>query len=256
MIRRRMARVAVATGLAVAIAVTGPARPALAVDPATATQVITAVTKAYEAWKSSKSGEELAAATAKILNAISEAKTAIIAHADELAAAEARACTTQAVIEAADVHLFPPDVLTLWAQDVTRCVTLIDSLLTVVVDKPTLNKLGFALNAVGPLALAARARAGLSTAGVAALLITSNTTVQTRSAPDCWYTSRRMSYMGGWSWVDNWGCTASDGTTQRNVTFRAPAAPRPDRDLEPIRATVGVATSWKLAQDVLPLLQA
>jgi hypothetical protein len=254
MIRRRIVRAAAAAGLAVVIAITGPARPALAVDPATAVQVITAVTKAYEAWKNSKTSDEIAAATAKILTAISDAKTAIIAHADELAAAEARACTTQAAIEAADVHLFPQDVLTLWAQDVTRCVTLIDSLLVTVVDKPTLNKLGFALNAVGPLALAARARAGLSTSGVAALLITSNTTVQTRTVPDCWFTSKKVSSFGGWFWSDNWGCTASDGTTQKTVSLRAAKAPQPNPDLASIQAAVGATTSWKLAQDVRPLL--
>ena len=256
--RRRLFQAAAAATLSATVAVTGTPAPAQAVDPGTVVQVITAVQKAYELWRSTKtSSDDLAKATAKILGAIADAKTAIITHVDELAAADARACTTQAVIEAADADLFPPATLTAWAQEVTRCVTLIDSLLGAVTDRPTLNTLGFVLNAVGPIALAARARAGLSTAGVATLLVTANNKVVAKSAPNCWFTTTKVG--PSWAlivWRDEWGCAASDGTKRAYSADRGKTAPPPTPDLEPIKIEVGATTSWRLAQDVGPLLQA
>jgi hypothetical protein len=259
-------RTAAAT-LSLAVLLTGTAQPAQAIDPVTTAQVITAAVKAYEAWKSNQS-------TGKVLDAINEAKTAIIAHADALAAADAKACTRHAVVEAADAAHFSPDVLTIWAQQVTGCVTLIDSLLNAVADKNAISELGFALGTVGPIALATRKQAGLSTAGVLAILIGSHTTVKTKAAPACYNSTHvyihRVAGDFVWTAQYHWGCTGADGTAVANdvyknldfspstdeEAFRWAAEHAPPIDIPAIEAKVGQNTSWKLAQMVLPVLQA
>lgn len=267
--KRRLARMATAATLSLSIVLTGTAPPAQAIEPATTAQVVTATVKAYEAWKSGQN-------TKTILGAINEAKTAIMAHADALAAADAKACTRHAVIESTDAHLLPPDVLTTWAQQVTYCVTLVDSLLDAVTDKATLNQLGFALATVGPIALATRKQVGLSTVGVQAMLIDAHTTVKIRVAPAChnardvWYGRfyGEFGYRAMWSW----GCTAADGTKVDNRVIkdlrnyplpvsledakRQADELAPAIDMPAIETRVGQNTSWKLAQQVLPVLQA
>jgi len=266
-VKRRLVRMATAATLSLSIVLTGTAQPAQAIDPVTTAQVIVAAVKAYEAWKSGQS-------TDKVLGAINEAKVAIMAHADALAAADAKACTRHAVIEAEDAATFSPDVLATWAQQVTGCVTLIDSLLNAVTDKGTINELGFALGTVGPIALATRKQAGLSTAGVQAILIGSHTTVKTRAAPACYNSTHvyfhRVAGDGVWTAQYHWGCTGADGTAVANdvyknldfwpstdeEAFRWAAEHAPAIDMPAIEAKVGNNTSWKLAKQVLPVLQA
>jgi hypothetical protein len=183
-----------------------------------------------------------------------------MAHADALAAADARACTRHAILESADAHLLPKDVLTTWAQQVTHCATLIDSLLDVVTDRPTLNQLGLALGTVGPIALATRKQAGLNTAGVQAMLIDAHTTVTVRASPNCHNTREerfsRMLGEGQWRVHYKWGCTAADNTAVSNYVILGLEDPAPAIDIPAIRASVGKNTSWKMAQDVLPILRA
>lgn len=261
--KRIFVRTTAAAALSLSVLLTGTAQPAQAIEPVTTAQVITAAVKAYEAWKSNQS-------TGKVLDAINEAKTAIMAHADALAAADAKACTRHAVIEAEDAARLAPDVLATWAQQVTGCVTLIDSLLNAVTDKNALNELGFALGTVGPIALATRKQAGLSTAGVQAILVGSHTRVKAKAAPSC-YNNRHVT-AGRWGWYAQyiWGCTAADGTKDENYVhkvldpqpvdqqdaFRIADSMAPGIDMPAIEAKVGQNTSWKLAQMVLPVLQA
>lgn len=250
--KRAFARMAAATALSLSVVLTGTAQPAQAVDPVTAGKVIAAAVKAYEAWKSGQNTE-------KVLAAITAAKTEIMAHADALAAADARACTRHAVIESDDAHLLPKDVLTIWAQQVTHCVSLIDSLLDVVTDRPTLNQLGLALGTVGPIALATRKQAGLSTAGVQAMLIDAHTTVEAKAAPNC-HNTREEKYSrilgdGAWRVHYKWGCVGADNTTVSNYVILRLEDLAPAIDIPAIRASVGQNTSWKLAQQVLPVLR-
>src|SRR5690349_1818511 len=108
--RRRLTRYATAAVLAAVVALPTGVRPVQANPVATVAAVISVVKEAYALWKDYKQGNN-PQATAQILAAISEAKTAILTHADELAAADARACTTHAAIEAQDVTSFDPVTL-------------------------------------------------------------------------------------------------------------------------------------------------
>ncbi|MDG4770312.1 hypothetical protein [Solwaraspora sp. WMMD792] len=169
---------------AAAVVVTVPlgARPAQAFD---ISSVIAAAKSAYELYKEYKQGASLDQSTTKIINTINGAKVEILAQIDRIATAQAKACARSAIIDFDDIKTFTRDNLQAYARDTTACVTLIDSLLEVVTDEASADQLGFTLNTVGPLALTARAHAGLSTRGLLELTIGSNNTVLSALAPNC-----------------------------------------------------------------------
>lgn len=209
------------------------------VDPAT---VMTIVKGLYDLWRSFKSGGmTVEQATAQILAAVNSAKVEIIAHMDRLAAAEARACATRHVIELADINQFNPTTMQLWAQDATGCVTLIDSLLSTVVDKAAADSLGVSLDVVGPIALIARSRAGFSTTGLTAVLINGNNTVINKIMPYCvWRSGFQPPYISGGI------CVAYNGDRAESPGFVTDA----------LRLQAMQRTSWVVAKHALPLLQA
>lgn len=186
---RRLRRGLVASMLALAITLPGGARPAQAFDPAVIKQYIDIATAAYNLVKSifggGASDAAIRDAVRQIINAIEASKVQILAHVDALATAEARACARHHVIEFADVDRMEGITLQVWAQDVTGCVTLIDSLLGVVTDKAQLDLLGLALNVAGPIALSARSRAGFSNGGLLSTLIHANNTDLAVLMPPC-----------------------------------------------------------------------
>lgn len=182
----RLTRFLVAPLLAIALAVPVGARPARAVDPATVIGVITATVKLLEALKGLRGGDKtVEQAKTEIINAINGSKTQILAHVDALAATEAKACTRAAVIELADMDRLTQSALQTWAQSVTLCAARIDEVAQAVTDKAVSDQLGFALNITGPVAVLAREKAGLSTAGLTSFLVGANTRVQTRLNPTC-----------------------------------------------------------------------
>lgn len=182
-LRGRLLRGVTAAALAVTVALPIGARPAQAVDPGT---VVAAIRTAYGIWQGYKAGGALADAIRGILLTIQQAKFEIIAQIDRVAAAEARACANHAVIDFADIERFSDDTLQAYARDATGCVTWIESLLRVSVDAAATDQLGFALNAVGPLALAARARAGFSTTDLVSTLRAGNNTLIGKIDASCY----------------------------------------------------------------------
>ena len=181
--RSKLARAVVAAVISVVVTVPVGARPAAAFDIKTVIEVVKGIYDLYKAFTASHL--TLEQATSQIITAVNTAKTDIIAQVDRVATAQARACTRSAVIDFADIQVFSPDTLQAYARDATACATLIDSLLDVVVDKASADTLGFALDTVGPLALAARSRAGLSTGGLVGVLIDANSVVINSLSPTC-----------------------------------------------------------------------
>jgi hypothetical protein len=252
--RRRLGRYAVACALAVTVVLPGCARPAQAVDIGTITAVINASRAAYGLWKDfTGGGKELEEAVAQITAEIEKAKTAILSHMDLLAAAEARACSRHAVIELADIDTFDQATMRTWAQQVTGCVTLIDSLATTVGDQGAIDQLGFALNSVGPIALVARARAGFSTTALTAVLISGNTTVASRIDPPC---PMSVTKVGLVRYRFTWTCTAPNGDSSSVSIVKLAPTPPPTPDLAPHKAHAARNTSKTLALSVIPILQA
>ncbi|MEE6256996.1 hypothetical protein [Plantactinospora sonchi] len=210
--RRRLLRVVAASALATALVLPSGAQPARAVDPGTIATIISFASQAYGYFSSSQSGGmTIEQATTLMIQRIQGAQNAIIAHMDQLATAEAKACARHHVLEFADIEEFSASLRQRWAQDVTACVTLIDSLwgaLGGAQNSPARHELGMALGAVGPIALVARARAGFSTVELRNLLVTAFDRVRISFTPYCYATpdvsEEYWQMYPGESWVPAW----------------------------------------------------
>jgi hypothetical protein len=207
-----------------------------AITPADILRIIKAARDAYNAWKSFTGGGSSAQdTTAQILAAINAARDDIIRHIDSIATATASACARSAIIDFVDFNAFTPDNQQAFARDATSCVTLIDGLLGAVTDKAAINELGFAVNAVGPIALAARARTGLSTGSVTPILAADNRSVINKINPSCHQIHLAE---GGGDFI----CFAYNGDTGIGWPIRGAQDEAMGR------------TSWMVAQAALPLL--
>ncbi|GAA2615820.1 hypothetical protein GCM10010399_53480 [Dactylosporangium fulvum] len=254
--KHRLRRGLVASLLAVAITLPGGARPVQAFNPATIQTWITIATSAYNLVKSvlssGASNDQIKAAVQQIVASIESAKTQILAHVDALAAAEAQACARHHVIEFADIDRFTPDTLQQWAQDATGCAVLIDSLIKVVTDKAQVDLLNLAANAVGPIALAARLRAGFSTAGLTATLRDANNVAISQLAALC---STRNEVGPNYSYVITvYSCSAYNGFAEaRRQVY--PSTTQPPIDTAAVADEATKNTSRAVSVAVLPTLQ-
>jgi hypothetical protein len=255
--RQRLLRTVTAALLAVVVVVPGHAAPARAVPLATIGAVIDVATKAVTLVKSILGGgvsdAALKAAVQQIITAVENAKTQVIAHIDAIAAAEVRACARHHVIEFADINAFNPDVLQRWAQDATGCATLADSTLRAVSDKAAADNIGLTLNVIGPIALAARARAGFSTSGLMATLRGGNETIMPKLAPACQET--RVVEPGSPIVEIQYYCVAYNGDWgYDDQLFRRGKPLGPPIDREAVAAQATRHTSRAVAAAVLPQL--
>ena len=188
--RRKLARGVTAALLAMAVTLTGHAAPAQAATTReTIDKIIDYGKKAADLIKKLNLGgvseAALRAAVQEIVTAVENAKIEIISHIDAIAAAEVRACVRHHVIEFADIDRFAPTVLQSWAQDATGCASLADSLFRAVSDKAAADNIGFALNTIMPIALTARARAGLTTSTLMSTFNSSEQVIISKLAPTC-----------------------------------------------------------------------
>lgn len=131
----------------------------------------------------------LSQAIAGIIGAIEQSESDILGQIDQLASAQAVACSNDAVLEYPDINNFNPDVLQNWAQSTTSCVTTIESIWSSIPasNLTVRNELGIALSTVGPIAVTAREKAGLSTAALVSSLISAFTNVRNAFIPYCYY---------------------------------------------------------------------
>ncbi len=177
-------------------ATAGITAPAATAAPDTSSREVTvkvipaawvkALIDAYSFYRNATSGGiSVGEATRRILAAIDGAKTEIINHIDRVAAAQVRACATAAVIDFADIEKFTPDTLQAFARDATYCSTLTESLLRTTTEQSVVDNLGAALNAIGPVALIARTRAGLSDAALKPVLVNGNGVLLNKPQPTC-----------------------------------------------------------------------
>jgi hypothetical protein len=173
--------------LTVVVLSAGGMSRAQAVDPGTAITIITTAAKvAYEAYQKYGANQlTLEQATAQIISAVNAAKTQIIAEIDQVAAADVKACATAAIIDLEDIRTFTADTLQAYARDATLCLTRAEALIGAASDKGAIDQLGFTLNAVGPVALLARTRAGFSTGTTRSVLISGNNSLIAKLYPSC-----------------------------------------------------------------------
>jgi hypothetical protein len=156
-----------------------------AVEPGT---ILAAAGAAFTAIQALRSGTlTLPQATDRIVAAIGQARTQILAEIDLLAVADAKACARTAVTDLSDIALFTPDTMQAFARDTLMCVNTHDARMGVS-ERAALDQLGFSLDIIGPIAMLARAHVGFNTADVRATLINDNNIVVSRLAPSCWST--------------------------------------------------------------------
>jgi len=159
------------------------APPAHAVDAAA---VVAAVQQAYSAYKMFAGGQlTLDDATTRIVDAIQTAKNDLVAHIDLIATVPIRACARSAVIDLVDIRALRPDALQTFARGATDCADQAKFLIETTDAPAAIDQVGFALNSVGPVALLARAYAGLGTALLKSDVIAANQTLMAKLAPAC-----------------------------------------------------------------------
>lgn len=153
--------------------------------------VVSALKTAYWAYDNFIAGGlTLEQATDQTLSAIDAAKTEILNHMDELATADKVACVRHVLIGFGDIEWLSFDSRQALASDAVACLAEIESLLDAVQSKEAVDTLGFALNALGPVALLARAHADLpESVAVSDMIINSNWTVIARLHPRCYSTT-------------------------------------------------------------------
>jgi hypothetical protein len=183
--KKRLMRVGTAALMAIGIALPATATPARA-DVGTVVAVVKQIYSLYQQFAGSGS-TTLDQAIAQITAAIQTSQTAIISQIDLVATASVQACASSAVINFADINALSPANLQAFALDTTSCVTQANSLINVVTDKAAIDELGFAMNTVGPLALMARIKAGLTTPSLKAVLTAGDNTIITALLPACQY---------------------------------------------------------------------
>lgn len=153
-------------------------------QPANAS-VLDPLKKAYEWYIKYAQGQVVAITAAQqIIIQINIAKFEIMAHIDLVAAADVQACAEAAVIEFEDIEAMSPTVRENFAMSATACVTRAKSLLSSpATNIAAVDLLGFVMNAVGPIALIARARVGYSSTALRAAIEAGNNTLIPKLTP-------------------------------------------------------------------------
>lgn len=116
---------------------------------------------------------------------ITQSKTQIIAELDGVTAAWNSSCAANAVDEFQSVNQLTQDNLQAFAISSDKCVTDAQAQIEAVTTKAAVDKIGFALNTVGPIALAVNAHAGFPTEALRRHLLQANQRIIAKLAPTC-----------------------------------------------------------------------
>jgi hypothetical protein len=116
---------------------------------------------------------------------INQAKTQIIAELDGLAAAWDSSCAANALDTFQNIDTLTPDNLQAFAISSDKCVTDAQALIGTVSTQAAIDKIGFALNTVGPVALIANARANFPTDALKQHIMAANQQLKARLMPIC-----------------------------------------------------------------------
>jgi len=116
---------------------------------------------------------------------IAQSKNQIIAELDGVTAAGISACAANAVDTFQNINQLTADNLQAFAISSDKCVTEAQAQIDAVTDKKAVDKIGFALNTVGPIALAVNAHAGFPTEPLKLRIMKANQRIIARLAPTC-----------------------------------------------------------------------
>ncbi len=117
--------------------------------------------------------------------AIIQSQNEIVSQIDAIAAAQVQACSATAVQQFANIDRMSPDTLQAFAADSVACVNAAAADIGAEADTAAIDKTGFALNVVGPIALFASADANERTDILKQSLIAANQLLIQRLKPWC-----------------------------------------------------------------------
>lgn len=228
----------------------GMATPAQAVTPM---QVVNAVKDAYEAYQKLNNNQfTLQQATDQIISRIEQVEDHIIDHIDLIAAADIEACSLSAVDLVSSLPSMTPTAKQIFAFNTTDCVNKAKTFVNAASSKAAIDHVGYALHAVGPIALIARKHAGLSEGTLRTNIIGASNTVISKLNPSCQATPLwGDSLPGGWVEV-RLSCTAFNGNV--GATHVLAQQPFPVWNYSVPRAAAMVGTSWQLSMAAAPVI--
>ncbi|MEJ3745008.1 hypothetical protein WEI85_17140 [Actinomycetes bacterium KLBMP 9797] len=260
--RRRLLLTVTAALAAVVVALTGGAGTA----QANADSLRGPITQAFETLAGGGQPEQVVQRVVAIFEGV---RGDILSELDQVVAADARVCARRHVVEFAAVVALSPAAAQAWASDATSCTALIEGLLATATDKATVDKLGLAVNVVGPIAMTARLHVGFANDALRLVLVRAGKAVIRKIEPTCyegpvyeddsnvyelWFVCYAYNYSSG-----------SGGRAEAYQLFLLPpgcepwhgceATPLgPPVDKERIRLESSRNTSWAVAATVLPLI--
>ncbi len=116
---------------------------------------------------------------------IAQTKTQLIAEMDGLAAAWNSSCAANALDTFQNINSLTPDNLQAFAISSDKCVTDAQAVIGAAATKAAIDKIGFALNTVGPIAYAVNAKAGFPTDQLLQHIMQANQLIKTKLTPYC-----------------------------------------------------------------------
>lgn len=125
---------------------------------------------------------------AQIKALIQASQTQIIGQVDALATANVTSEVDLSIEQLANIDTMSPDALAAFVTQAVRGVTDAKADIAAETDPASIDRLGFDLNVIGPIALAASAKAGQPTDILTTYLIQANQTLLTKLAPTCGFT--------------------------------------------------------------------
>ncbi|WP_213009332.1 hypothetical protein [Paractinoplanes toevensis] len=221
-------------------------------------------------------GNEVSVADAleQITAQIEQVRTEVLAEVGRLAAGQVKSCTEDAVINLDDLDKYSPDVSQQFALNATKCVTDAKAGISGVSELAAADVMGTALNAIGPIALIARAHAGLSTGALRQSLIIANQQYLARITPKheyvLWWGDGYTEYSTMGKWYA--GSRGYDGTVRTDpsriykIPFKEPlvvgktpvvadGAPQLDWSGTDTQVLEAMSKGAPIARAVLPQLQ-
>ncbi|MEV0455902.1 FG-GAP repeat domain-containing protein [Catellatospora methionotrophica] len=151
-------------------------------------KLINSAYKAYEFYKGLRDGPsptELELATERIVDAVDDARDAIISEVDGIGAADVRACANSAIADVENLPVMSSTLLESYATNATHCTNLAAQYINAFSDRSAVNDVAFAMNIVGPLALIARSRLNLSSETLTSQIVAANSANIQRLTPSC-----------------------------------------------------------------------
>lgn len=142
--------------------------------------IIGAVSLAYGAYGDYQNDGDLQDATRKILRAIEDAKDEIIAELNTIADSQATSCAEARIGQFANIGSWTRTTKEIFANEVDLCLTTIKNYIRDLSEPKSVDKLGFALNALGPIVLAAYAHLGFPDTEIIAKLKEGNKKIKSR----------------------------------------------------------------------------